>query len=111
MPAAGFAYAILLNLFSKPYSGIILSGALTLRVTAFVVLSPLAGVIADRFDRKLIMVITHLSRMVIVCLLPFVTQAWQIYAIVLALNVFYAFFTPTYRTHLGSMRSQPWLIF
>jgi NRE family putative nickel resistance protein-like MFS transporter len=32
----------------------------------------------------------------IVCLLPFVIQVWQIYAIVLFLNVFYAFFTPTY---------------
>jgi NRE family putative nickel resistance protein-like MFS transporter len=42
------------------------------------------------------MVITHLARMLIVCLLPFVTQPWQIYGIVLALNVFSAFFTPTY---------------
>ena len=77
-------------------AGLILSGALTLRVTAFVLLSPLAGAIADRYDRKRIMVVTHLARMGIVCLLPFVTQAWQIYAIVFALNVFYAFFTPTY---------------
>ena len=66
-------------------AGLILSGALTLRVAAYVVLSPLAGAIADRVDRKRIMVITHLARMVIVCLLPFVTQIWQIYAIVLAL--------------------------
>ena len=78
-------------------AGIILSGALALRVMAFVVLSPLAGVIADRFARKRIMVITHLSRMVFVCLLPFVAQVWQVYAIVLVLNVFYAFFTPTYK--------------
>jgi MFS transporter, NRE family, putaive nickel resistance protein len=77
-------------------SGTILAGALTLRVTAFVVLSPLAGAIADRVDRKRLMVITHLARMVIVCFLPFVTQVWQIYAIVLLLNGFYAFFTPTY---------------
>jgi len=87
-------------------AGIILSGALTLRVTAFVVFSPLAGVIADRFDRKLIMVITHLSRMMIVCLLPFVTQAWQIYVIVLALNVFYAFFTPTYTATIPLVTGQ-----
>lgn len=77
-------------------AGVILSGALTLRVAAFVLLSPLAGAIADRCDRKRIMVVTHLARMGIVCLLPFVTQAWQIYTIVFALNVFYAFFTPTY---------------
>jgi MFS transporter, NRE family, putaive nickel resistance protein len=88
--------ALLAFEFAGEKAGIILSGALTLRVMAFVVLSPVAGVIADRFDRKRIMVITHLSRMVIVCFLPFVTQAWQIYAIVLLLNVFYAFFTPTY---------------
>lgn len=78
-------------------SGIVLSSALTLRVTAFVLLSPLAGSIADRVDRKRIMVITHLTRMLIVACLPFVNQIWQIYAIVLGLNIFNAFFTPTYK--------------
>jgi MFS transporter, NRE family, putaive nickel resistance protein len=74
----------------------VLAGALTLRVVAFVLLSPLAGAIADRVDRKRLMITTHLARMTIVCLLPFVTQIWQIYVIVLFLNVFYAFFAPTY---------------
>jgi MFS transporter, NRE family, putaive nickel resistance protein len=77
-------------------SGTVLAGALTLRVIAFVLLSPIAGAIADRIDRKRVMIATHLARMGIVCLLPFVTQIWQIYSIVLALNVFSAFFTPTY---------------
>jgi MFS transporter, NRE family, putaive nickel resistance protein len=77
-------------------AGTVLAVALTLRVMAFVVLSPIAGAIADQVDRKWLMVATHLARMVIVCLLPFVTQIWQIYAIVLSLNVFYAFFAPTY---------------
>jgi NRE family putative nickel resistance protein-like MFS transporter len=77
-------------------AGLILSRALTLRVMAFVVLSPIAGVIADRVDRQQMMVITHLARMGIVCLFPFVTQPWQIYVIVLLLNAFSAFFTPTY---------------
>lgn len=78
-------------------SSLVLSTALTLRVTAFVLLSPLAGALADRFDRKLIMVITHLARMLIVSLLPFVTQVWQIYVLIFSLNVFNAFFTPTYK--------------
>ena len=78
-------------------SAVVLSGALTLRVTAFVLLAPLAGAIADRFDRKKIMVVTHLSRMTIVGLLPFVTQIWQIYTLIFALNIFNAFFTPTYQ--------------
>lgn len=87
-------------------SAVVLSGALTLRVTAFVLLSPLAGVLADRFDRKRIMVATHLVRMLIVSLLPFVTQTWQIYALVLALNVFNAFFTPTYQATIPLVTGQ-----
>ncbi|MFE4108522.1 MFS transporter [Almyronema epifaneia] len=87
-------------------AGVILSAALTLRVTAYVVLSPLAGAIADRADRKQIMVVTHLARMVIVCLLPFVTQPWQIYVIVLAVNVFSAFSTPTYTATIPLVATQ-----
>lgn len=87
-------------------AGLILSGALTLRVMAFVLLSPVAGALADRVDRKRIMIVTHLARIVLVCLLPFVTQAWQIYPIVLALNVFYAFFTPTYTATIPLVATQ-----
>ena len=61
---------------------------------------------ADRFDRKQIMVATHLSRMAIVCLFPFVSQPWQIYAIVLTLNVFAAFFTPTYTATIPLVTTQ-----
>ena len=78
-------------------SAVVLSVALTLRVTAFVILSPIAGAIADRLDRKLILVITHIARMVIVGAMPFVNAVWQIYVLVFALNVFNAFFTPTYQ--------------
>lgn len=87
-------------------AAIVLSGALTLRVTAFVLLSPLAGAIADRFDRKRIMIITHLMRMVIISLMPFVTQIWQIYVLVLALNIFNAFFTPTYQATIPLVTGQ-----
>ena len=76
---------------------IVLAGALTLRVTAFTLISPLAGVIADRYDRRPILIVTHLGRMLLVCLLPFVNSIWQIYALVLGLNIFNAFFTPTYQ--------------
>jgi MFS transporter, NRE family, putaive nickel resistance protein len=78
-------------------SAVVLSVALTLRVTAFVILAPIAGAIADRLDRKLILVITHMARMVIVGAMPFVNAVWQIYVLVFALNVFNAFFTPTYQ--------------
>ncbi len=89
--------ALLSYQFGKEKSAIILATALTLRVTAFIIFSPFAGVLADRMSRKTILYTTHFIRMAIVACLPFVNQEWQIYGLVFLLNVFNAFFTPTYR--------------
>jgi NRE family putative nickel resistance protein-like MFS transporter len=89
--------ALLSYQFGREKSAIILATALTLRVTAFIIFSPFAGVLADRVSRKTILYTTHFIRMAIVACLPFVNQEWQIYALVFLLNVFNAFFTPTYR--------------
>ncbi len=89
--------ALLAYQFGRERSAVILSTALTLRVTAFILFSPFAGVLADRVDRKKILYVTHFIRMGIVGCLPFVTAEWQIYALVFLLNVFNAFFTPTYK--------------
>lgn len=85
------------DLAGRDGSAAILGTALTLRVTAFVVLSPVAGALADRMDRKLILVVADLGRVGVVALIPFVTEVWQVYALILALNTFTAFFTPTYQ--------------
>jgi MFS transporter, NRE family, putaive nickel resistance protein len=87
-------------------SPIVLAGALTLRVTAFVLLSPLAGAIADLIDRKPILMLTHLGRMLLVCLLPFAHEIWHIYALVLGLNICNAFFTPTYQATIPLVTGQ-----
>ena len=92
--------ALLAFQFGGTHSAAILSTALTLRVTAFIIFGPYAGVIADRIDRKKIMYITHFVRMAIVGCLPFVTTAWQIYVLIFFLNIFNAFFTPAYQAAL-----------
>lgn len=89
--------ALLAYQFGRERSAVILSTALTLRVTAFILFSPFAGVLADRIDRKKILYVTHFIRMGIVGCLPFVNAEWQIYGLVFLLNVFNAFFTPTYK--------------
>src|SRR5215213_4780243 len=89
--------ALLAFQFGGEHSAAILSTALTLRVTAFIIFGPYAGVLADRIDRKKIMYITHFVRMGIVACLPFVTEAWQIYTLIFFLNIFNAFFTPAYK--------------
>lgn len=86
--------ALLAYQFGRERSAIIL----TLRVVAFIIFSPFAGVLADKIDRKKILYITHFIRMIIVAFLPFITAEWQIYVLVFLLNVFNAFFTPTYRS-------------
>jgi len=89
--------ALLAYQIGKERSAVILATALTLRVTAFIIFSPFAGVLADKVDRKKILYITHFIRMGIICCLPFITAEWHIYVLVFFLNVFNAFFTPTYR--------------
>ncbi|QLL29373.1 MFS transporter [Thermosynechococcus sichuanensis E542] len=81
-------------------SGLWLSTALTLRVVIFVLLAPMAGVLADRLDRKGLMVTTHLVRMVLVSLFPFVSNGWQLYWLVALLSGCHALFTPTYTATL-----------
>jgi NRE family putative nickel resistance protein-like MFS transporter len=78
-------------------AAVVLSGGLTLRVTAFVLISPLAGSFADRFDRKQMLALTHLVRMVVVAGFPFVSAIWQLYILIFLLNALNACFTPTYR--------------
>ena len=89
--------ALLAYQFGGKNSAVILSTALTLRVVAFILFGPYAGVLADRIDRKKILYITHFVRMAIVAMLPFVTTTWQIYALIFFLNIFNAFFTPAYQ--------------
>jgi len=45
-------------------AGQLLATAFTLRVSAFVLISPWAGLLADRYDRKTILITTHLVGLV-----------------------------------------------
>ncbi|QEG41299.1 MFS transporter [Roseimaritima ulvae] len=89
--------ALLSYQFDQARSPTILATALTLRVTAFIIFSPFAGVVADRVERKTILYTTHFIRMGIIGCFPFTTAEWQIYVLTFLLNVFNAFFTPTYQ--------------
>jgi MFS transporter, NRE family, putaive nickel resistance protein len=69
-------------------------------VTAFVLLSPLAGALADRINRKFLMVAADVARVVVLFLLSFVTEVWQVYVLMFLLNSFTAFFTPTFQASI-----------
>lgn len=98
--------ALLAFEFGGNQSARILSVSLTLRVTAFILFGPYAGVLADRIDRKKILYTTHFIRMALVAMLPFVQTLWQLYTLIFLLNVFRAFFTPAFKSAIPQVVSK-----
>ena len=74
--------------------------ALALRILAFVVVSPVAGVLADRIDRKRMLIAADVVRVVLLGAFPFITAVWQIYLLIFAVNAVTAFFSPTFEASL-----------
>lgn len=78
----------------------VIGNALMLRILAFLLFSQLAGVLADRANRKAILILADIVRFGLLALFPFVTEVWQIYAMIFAVNVATAFFTPVYEASI-----------
>jgi len=95
--------ALLAFEFGGNQSAKILAIALTIRVTAYILFGSYAGILADRFNRKKIMIITNLARMVIVFSLAFITTVWQLYTLIFLLNIFNAFFTPAFKASIPQL--------
>jgi NRE family putative nickel resistance protein-like MFS transporter len=98
--------ALLAYEFGGKESSKILATALTLRVTAFVLFGSYAGIIADTFSRKTIMIVTNSFRMIIVLSFAFVTAVWQLYILIFLLNIFNAFFSPAYKASIPQLISK-----
>ena len=65
--------------------------------------SPLVGVMADRFDRRVILVASDLSRAVLVIGVIFVRDPLALYALVFLMGVARLFFNPTIRAAFPSV--------
>ena len=74
--------------------------ALALRILAFVLISPVAGVLADRVDRKRMLIAADVLRVLLLGVFPFITAVWQVYVLIFAINAVTAFFTPTFEASL-----------
>jgi NRE family putative nickel resistance protein-like MFS transporter len=68
--------------------------ALALRTIPWIVIGPLGGVIADRMDRRLVMITCDLIRAALVGALPFTHAAWEAYVLSFASGVFSPLFRP-----------------
>lgn len=74
----------------------VIGNALMLRILAFLLFSQPAGMLADRANRKLLLILADLVRFVLMALFPFVHSVWQVYLMIFLINAATAFFTPTY---------------
>ena len=70
------------------------SGVLILRLAPSVVLGPVAGALADRFDRKLLMVVGDLLRFVIFLSIPFVGTLWWLFIATVLAEIVGLFWAP-----------------
>jgi predicted MFS family arabinose efflux permease len=78
-------------------AGAVLGTALTLKMVAYVGLAPLAGAFVHLVPRRALLVALDLLRAAVALLLPFVTEVWQVYALVFMLQAGSAAFTPTFQ--------------
>ncbi len=76
---------------------LVLGTAFTIKMIAYVTLSPLAGAFADRLPRRATLVALDLVRAGAALVLPFVTEIWQIYLLIFVLQAASALFTPTFQ--------------
>lgn len=57
-------------------------------------ISPVAGIIADKLDRKWILFTSELGRAVVILFVSFISEIWQLYLVMMALSSFTSFFIP-----------------
>jgi MFS family permease len=78
-------------------AGLVLGIALAIKMVAYVCISPFAGAVAGWLPRRGFLVTLDVIRAAMVLLLPFVTEVWQIYLLVLLFQSCSAAFTPTFQ--------------
>ncbi|MDY0910462.1 MFS transporter [Microbacterium sp. CFBP9034] len=79
-------------------AGSVLGTALTIKMVAYVGVAPLVAAIVDRLPKKVVLVGADVVRLAIALLLPFVSEAWQIYVLVFVLQSASATFTPAFQS-------------
>lgn len=88
-------------------AGSVLGTALTIKMLAYVGVAPLIAAAVDRLPKKAVLVTADVLRLAIALLLPFVTEAWQIYALVFVLQSASATFTPAFQSLIPAVLPQP----
>jgi len=78
-------------------AGAVLGTALAIKMVAYVGVAPIASAFAERLPRRAMLVGLDFVRAAVALLLPFVSEIWQVYALIFVLQSASAAFTPTFQ--------------
>ncbi|MTJ04004.1 MAG: MFS transporter [Sediminimonas qiaohouensis] len=78
-------------------ASMVLGTVFTIKMVAYVGIAPIAGAFADRVPRRAFLVSLDLVRACAALALPFVTEVWQVYVLIFALQSASAAFAPTFQ--------------
>ncbi|WP_170367532.1 MFS transporter [Ruegeria arenilitoris] len=78
-------------------AALVLGTALTIKMVAYVTVAPVAAAIAERLNRRKLLVTLDLIRAAVALCLPFVTDIWQVYVLIFVLQSASAGFTPAFQ--------------
>lgn len=87
-------------------AGAVLGIALTIKMVAYVGVSPMANALAGQLDRKRVLIAADLVRVMVALILPFVDAVWQIYLLIFVLQAASATFTPTFQALIPDILPQ-----
>ncbi|CUH89109.1 enterobactin exporter EntS [Phaeobacter sp. CECT 5382] len=78
-------------------AAMVLGTVFTIKIVAYVAIAPVAGAFADRLPRRAFLVSLDLVRAGVALALPFVTEVWQVYILIILLQSASAAFTPAFQ--------------
>ena len=100
---ATVALGLLAHDLAGASAGQILGAALAIKMVAYIGVAPFASALAARLPRKTLLVSLDLVRAGIAASLPFVAEAWQVYALMTVLYVASAAFTPAFQAMIPDL--------
>ncbi|PID62328.1 MAG: MFS transporter [Gammaproteobacteria bacterium] len=78
-------------------AAMVLGTVFTIKMVAYIGIAPIAGAFASQVSRRTLLVGLDLIRALVAFCLPFVTELWQVYALIFLLQSASAAFTPTFQ--------------
>ena len=78
-------------------AGVVMGTALTIKMLAYVAVSPVVAALTARLPRKAVLLCADSVRAVVALALPWVGEIWQIYVLILVLQAASATFTPAFQ--------------